>query len=170
MARKAPDKAHREGITVIELMDMVPDETTATAWFEDVLWGGERYCGHCGSTRTKEVPNAKPMPYWCTDCRSYFSVKTGTAITRSKVPLRKWAMAIYLCLTSLKSVSSMKLHRCPSSKQMGLLSVFHKGGCGSSLFDVKPLGFDGSSLSDVSAVNAVAHPVPWTQVCLTRRA
>ena len=28
---------------------------------------------------------------------------------------------------------------------MGLLSVFHKGGCGSSLFDVKPLGFDGSS-------------------------
>ena len=34
---------------------------------------------------------------------------------------------------------------CPSSKQMGLLSVFHKGGFGSSLFDVKPLGFDGSS-------------------------
>ena len=28
---------------------------------------------------------------------------------------------------------------------MGLLSVFHKGGSGSSLFDVKPLGFDGSS-------------------------
>ena len=27
------------------------------------------------------------------------------------MPLRKWALAIYLCLTSLKSVSSMKLHR-----------------------------------------------------------
>ena len=51
------------------------------------------------------------MPYWCTDCRSYFSVKTGTAMQRSKVPLRKWAIAIYLCLTSLKSVSSMKLQR-----------------------------------------------------------
>ena len=34
---------------------------------------------------------------------------------------------------------------CPSSKQMGLLSVFHKGGSGSSLFDVKPIGVDGSS-------------------------
>ena len=45
------------------------------------------------------------------DCRSYFSVRTGTAIARSNVPLRKWALAIYLCLTSLKSVSSMKLHR-----------------------------------------------------------
>ena len=51
------------------------------------------------------------MPYWCTDCRSYFSVKTGTPLANSKVPLRKWAIAIYLCLTSLKSVSSMKLHR-----------------------------------------------------------
>ena len=29
----------------------------------------------------------------------------------SKIPLRKWAIGIYLCLTSLKSVSSMKLHR-----------------------------------------------------------
>ena len=37
------------------------------------------------------------------------------------------------------------LSQCPSSKQMGLLSVFHKGGSGSSLFDVKPLGVDGSS-------------------------
>ena len=35
--------------------------------------------------------------------------------------------------------------KCPSSKQMGLLSVFHKGGSGSSLFNVKPLGVDGSS-------------------------
>ncbi len=38
-----------------------------------------------------------------------------------------------------------KVFNCPSSKQMGLLSVFHKGGSGSSLFDVKPLGVDGSS-------------------------
>ena len=36
-------------------------------------------------------------------------------------------------------------NRYPSSKQMGLLSVFHKGGSGSSLIDVKPLGVDGSS-------------------------
>ena len=111
MPKKAPGKAHREGMTVVELMDLFPDEAAATAWFEAVLWGDERHCGHCGSTRTKEVPNAKPMPYWCSNCRSYFSVKTGTAIARSKVPLRKWAIAIYLCLTSLKSVSSMKLHR-----------------------------------------------------------
>ena len=92
-------------------MDMFPTEEAAIAWFESVLWPDERRCGKCGSTRTRKVPNAKPMPYWCTDCRSYFSVRTGTPIARSNVPMRKWAISIYLCLTSLKSVSSMKLHR-----------------------------------------------------------
>ena len=111
MTKKTPGKANREGLTVVELMDMFPTEEAATKWFEDVFWGSERHCGKCGGTRTKEVPNAKPMPYWCTDCRSYFSVRTGTAIARSNVSLRKWAIAIYLCLTSLKSVASMKLSR-----------------------------------------------------------
>ena len=51
------------------------------------------------------------MPYWCPSCRRYFSVRIGTALERSKVPLRKWAYAVYLEMTSLKGISSMKLHR-----------------------------------------------------------
>ena len=108
---KSPGRADRDGISIIELMAMFPTEEAATKWFESVIWPSERCCGHCGSVKTSEVPNRKPMPYWCTDCRSYFSVRTGTAIARSNVKLRKWVIAIYLCLTSLKSVSSMKLHR-----------------------------------------------------------
>ena len=108
---KAPGHHLREGISIIELWEMFPNESSATRWFEATLWPAERCCGKCGSIATSEVPNRKPMPYWCSDCRSYFSVRTGTAIARSNVPLRKWAIAIYLCLTSLKSVSSMKLHR-----------------------------------------------------------
>jgi len=34
---------------------------------------------------------------------------------------------------------------CPSSKHLGLLSLLFNGGSGSSWFDVKPLGVDGSS-------------------------
>ncbi len=113
MASKAvnsPGKAHRDGITLIALMDMFPDEKAATEWFESQLWSAGRCCGKCGSIRTRAASHAK-MPYWCSDCRSYFSVRTGTALERSKIPLRKWAIAIYLEITSLKSVSSMKLHR-----------------------------------------------------------
>ena len=127
MAKKAPGKAHREGITVVELMDMFPTEEAATVWFESVVWpDGERYCGKCGGSRTREVPNAKPMPYWCTDCRSYFSVRTGTPIARSNVPLRKWVIAIYLCLTSLKSVASRKLARDIGVKQSTAWFMLHR--------------------------------------------
>ena len=108
---KAPGKSDREGLTLIQMMDLFPDETVATKWFEDHMWAAGRCCGKCGAMNTAEVPNAKPMPYWCPDCRSYFSVRTGTALERSKVPLRKWRIAIYLEMTSLKSISSMKLHR-----------------------------------------------------------
>ncbi len=107
---KSPGKAHREGITVVQLMDMFPDETAARQWFEQMFWDGQRYCGHCGSLRTTTASHAC-MPYWCSDCRSYFSVRTGTVLENSRLPLRKWVIAIYLELTSLKSVSSMKLHR-----------------------------------------------------------
>ena len=70
-----PGKTHREGLSVMELMDMFPDEAAARNWFEESLWGDQRVCGKCGSTRTRVASHAK-MPYWCTDCRSYFSVKT----------------------------------------------------------------------------------------------
>ena len=110
MAHKAPGKAHREGLTVVQIADMFPDDDTATAWFESQVWPDGRHCPRCGSINTSEASHAR-MPYWCTDCRSYFSVKTGTVMEGSKLPLRKWAFAIYLHLTSLKGVSSMKLHR-----------------------------------------------------------
>ena len=146
MAKKAPGKAHREGVTVVQLMDMFPTEEAATGWFESVIWDGERHCGKCGSVNTREVPNAKPMPYWCTDCRSYFSVRTGTPIARSNVPLRKWAIAIYLCLTSLKSVSSMKLHRDIGVSQRTAWFMLHRireawAGDGDGPFD-GPVEFD----------------------------
>ena len=113
-------------MSIIDLMNMFPTEEAATAWFESVVWAGGRCCGKCGSINTREVPKAKPMPCWCTDCRSYFSVRTGTAIARSNVPLRKWAIAIYLCLTSLKSVSSMKLHRDLNVSQKTAWFMLHR--------------------------------------------
>ena len=112
-AGKAPGKAYREGIDLIELFDMFPDELTAEKWFEKVRWSvpGSRHCPKCGSTNTMTKPNRKPMPFRCRDCKKFFSVRYGSLMERSHIPLRKWAIAIYLNATSLKGVSSMKLHR-----------------------------------------------------------
>ena len=110
--QKAPGKAYRNGISVIELAEMFPDEDSARRWFEARRWpDGVRPCPGCGGKDTVPVASEKPLPYRCRSCLMYFSVRTGTAIERSKVPLKKWVWAIYLCLTNLKGVSSMKLSR-----------------------------------------------------------
>lgn len=111
MAQKAPGKAHRDGISLIELTEMFPDEAAATEWFEALIWPNGRHCPRCGSAETTEASATSGLPYWCPSCRRSFSVKIGTTLERSRVPLRKWAFAIYLYVTSLKGVSSMKLHR-----------------------------------------------------------
>jgi len=108
---KAPGKAFCKGTTMTEFADTVPTEDAAREWFESIFWPHGRYCPRCGFMRTVECKDAKPMPYYCAACDKHFSVRTGTLMERSKVPLRKWAWAIYLHMTSLKGVSSMKLHR-----------------------------------------------------------
>ena len=110
MTCKAPGKSYRCGMTLVDIMNLFPTERAAVRWFEKVIWDQGRRCGHCKSAKTRKASH-KTMPYWCTDCRKYFSVRTGTVMACSNVKLRKWAIAIYLELTSLKSISSMKLHR-----------------------------------------------------------
>ena len=119
-------KSYRKGITLAELTRLFPDEATATEWFGSIVWGGERCCGHCGSLNTKTVPNAKPMPYWCPDCRKYFSVRTGTILRRSHISLQDWAFGIYLEVTNLKGVSSIKLGRDLGISQKSAWFMLHR--------------------------------------------
>ena len=106
-------RSEREGISLVQLLAMFPDDKSAREWFEETRWpGGEKYCPHCGSVdRVKAVPKENPMPYHCGHCRKYFSVRTGSVMERSRIPLQKWAIGLYLMSTNLKGVSSMKLHR-----------------------------------------------------------
>ena len=94
----------------MDMADKFPTEESAREWFENLIWPDGRKCPFCKGERTCESTHKK-MPYWCTDCRMYFSAKKGTVMQGSPLPYRKWAYAIYLHMTSLKGVSSMKLHR-----------------------------------------------------------
>ncbi|MDE0149114.1 MAG: IS1595 family transposase [Rhodospirillaceae bacterium] len=107
----APGKSHRKGLTVKELMQMFPTEDAARLWFEKHMWPNGPVCPHCGSTEHRENPASESRPYRCKNCGRHFSVRVGTILERSKVSLQDWAIAIYMHLTSLKGVSSMKLHR-----------------------------------------------------------
>ena len=107
----APGRAHREGISLMELADRFPTEDSARRWFEHQRWPDGVHCARCDGDNVSPVASGKPMPYRCRDCRKYFSVRTNSVMERSKITLRKWAWGIYLSTTNLKGVSSLKLHR-----------------------------------------------------------
>ena len=112
MAEKAPGKHYRKGISLPELFRMFPDNETARQWFEQKRWGDEPWCPHCGSYNVRP-DKSKTQPWRCKSngCRKRFSAKVGTPLYESKLDYQIWVVAIYLMTTSLKSVSSMKLHR-----------------------------------------------------------
>lgn len=113
MTQKAPGKAYRQGLTLAGLFRLFPDADAAQAWFEQQRWGDEPYCPHCGSFNVRRDHAHPTMSHRCREkeCRKHFSVRTASVMAKSKLDYQQWAIAIYLLTTSLKGVSSMKLHR-----------------------------------------------------------
>ena len=102
-------KKDDETLSVWDFFKQFPDEAAAVNFFEGKRWPDGAWCPHCGSVKVATIANAKPMPYRCKDCRKHFSVRTGTVLAESKLPLQKWLMAAYLMTTSRKGISSVQL-------------------------------------------------------------
>ena len=128
MAQEVPGKHFRKGMSLIEVMRMFSDDVTAEAWFVKVRWPHGPACPYCGSTNVLGGAKHKTMPYRCREkeCRKRFSVRTGTVMQSSNLGFQTWAMAVYLCLTSLKGVSSTKLHRDLNITQKSAWHLAHR--------------------------------------------
>ena len=126
--KKAPGKHWRKGLTLVELIRKFPDDETAEAWFASIRWPDGPECPHCGCGNVQTPTAHKTMPYRCrgNDCRKFFSVKVGTVMQDSKLGYQEWAIAIYLYNTSLKGVSSMKLHRDLGISQKSAWHLAHR--------------------------------------------
>ncbi len=113
MATNSPGKSDREGIGLVSLLRLFPDDDAARAWFEAQIWPDGPHCPHCGSLNVQSGIKHRTMTHRCRDCsnRPMFSLKTGTVMQGSNLGYQTWAIAIYLVTTSLKGVSSLKLHR-----------------------------------------------------------
>lgn len=100
-----------ETLSLYEFFKKFPDEEASRKFFEDKRWAGSVLCPHCGSTAVVECKNHIPMPYRCKDCRKHFSVRTGTVLAESRLPLHKWLMAIYMMTTARKGIPSTQVAR-----------------------------------------------------------
>ena len=110
----------------MDLADLFPDEAAAKAWFELLIWRDGRHCPRCGSADTHEATATSGLPCCCSGSHKPFSARIGTAHERSRLPFRTQAFAIYLEMTNLKGVSSMKLHRDPGVTQKTARFMLHR--------------------------------------------
>jgi transposase-like protein len=108
---KQPKLPKPETISLYEFLKQFPDEEAARLYFEAKRWNGLPVCPHCGGIKAVECKDQKPMPYRCKDCRKHFSVRTGTVLAESKIPLQKWLMAIYMMTTARKGIPSTQMAR-----------------------------------------------------------
>lgn len=98
-----------------EFQEWLPDEKSAVEYFENVRWCGKILCPFCDSDDILHVTSGKPMPYRCRGCRKHFSVKTGTVMQSSKIPVRTWLTVMYYMSIAKKGMSS-----CQISRQLGI--------------------------------------------------
>jgi transposase-like protein len=99
--------------TLTEFADYFCDEETCVKHFTEIRFASGEYCPHCGHNEIYKFSNGKR--YRCAKCKQDFTIRTGTVFGESKLPLRKWFMAIYLLSTSNKGISSVQL-----AKQIGV--------------------------------------------------
>lgn len=106
-------------ISTYELFRKYPDADSARVYFELQRWGpGNRdiACPACGGVERIGARGGERKGYYrCGDCKEEFTVRTGTIMGRSHVPLNKWLYAMYLVVTARKGISSMQL-----SKEIGV--------------------------------------------------
>ncbi len=84
-------------------------EESCRAYLEKLRWGGNITCISCQSKRVSIVPSEKR--YVCLDCKTRFSVTSGTIFERTHLELRDWFKVIFLMINAKQGISAMNLFR-----------------------------------------------------------
>ena len=93
--------------SLLDLMDAIPDEAAAVAHFRAIRWPGRAFCPYCGGRRVCDFSDKRT--HKCMDCRQKLSIKVRTVSENSKVPFRKWLMAIWLITFFKEGIASTQI-------------------------------------------------------------
>jgi len=103
---------------VVEAMPLACcDELAAVELFEELRWGKNPACVHCGSVDVYKMTDAatgkrnKRYLWRCHDCKQQYTVRIGTVYEESRIDLRHWAYAFWRACTSKKGVAAREIQR-----------------------------------------------------------
>src|SRR5437870_1350453 len=97
--------------TLINAITYFADDDIAHNFVASMRWpNGKVICPRCASARVSFT--AKRRVWTCEDCpkRRQFSVKVGTIMEDSPIPLNKWLAGMWLIMSAKNGISSYELH------------------------------------------------------------
>jgi transposase-like protein len=89
------------------------NEAKAAEHIERSRWPtGEITCPLCGTDNVRRMGGkTQAGMFQCNGCRDKFTIRTGTVMERSHVPLHKWLLATHLMAASKKGMSAKQMER-----------------------------------------------------------
>jgi len=108
-----------KNLTLMAVMSRFSTEEAALAYFESVRWPNGPVCPHCGNGDNERIYKLTANPgkkirlglYKCYECKDTFTVRVGTVMEDSHLPLNKWLIAFYMMCASKTQVSALQLMR-----------------------------------------------------------
>jgi transposase-like protein len=110
--------------SLIQMMDAFPNEQVCIDHLKGILWKNGEYCPHCGHDKIYHFSDKKT--HKCAQCREPFSIKVGTIFEDTKLPLRKWFMAIWLLTSHKKGIASTQLAKDLKITQKSAWFMLHR--------------------------------------------
>jgi transposase-like protein len=110
--------------SLFDLMDAFPDEQVCIDHLRAIRWRDGEFCPYCGGNRVYHFSDRKTFK--CGDCRERFSIKVGTIFECTKLPLRKWFMAIWMITNHPKGIASTTLAKDLKITQKSAWFVMHR--------------------------------------------
>ena len=92
------------------------DEAAAVAFLEKYRWGSTPTCVHCESRDVYQMEDAsgqrsKRYLWRCRTCGKQYTVRIGTVMEHSHIPLRHWVYAIWQVVSCKKGVAALQIKR-----------------------------------------------------------
>ena len=102
--------AHQESMTLAVLYERFPTEESCRSYLYEKRWSKGFACPKCGVVDEPFKVVSRKL-YQCKHCNHQTSVTAGTIMDKSRTPLRKWFLAIYLISSDKRGCSALRLQR-----------------------------------------------------------
>jgi transposase-like protein len=109
---------------LLELNEYFSTENKCWEYLESLRWSEKPICPFCNNETYYHFKDSHT--YKCKACKKKFNAKIGTIFENTKIPLKKWFLAIYIATSHKKGISSCQLSKDISVTQKTAWFILHR--------------------------------------------